>query len=140
MTAVRARRVARQPRALIPVAAIALLIAACGGDGGDAKTAVTPVEGSGRATVVAEEGSFNVERIEVAAGATTAILFENRDEITHTFTVYLDDTPEGDLAADSGEVASGDSGGAVVFFSTPGEHAFRCEIHPEQMNGAVIVR
>lgn len=119
----------------------AFLMVACGGDGGgDAKVAVTAVAGSGSVTVIADRSEFNVERIEVAAGATTAITLENRDTVAHTLTVYVGEPEEGTVAADTGEVPAGESGEAVVFFAAAGERTFRCEIHPEQMRGTLDVR
>lgn len=128
-------------RSVVACAIGALLLAACdGGGGNDAKVAVTPVEGSGRVTVVADGGKFNVERIEVAAGATTSIALENRDAVAHTFTVYVGGAEEGTVAADTGEVPAGETGEAVVFFAGAGERIFRCEIHPGAMRGTLIVR
>ena len=70
---------------------------------------------------------------------TTTIFFRNADEVRHTLTVYLAETPQGTVVADTGEVASGQQDEAVVLFMT-GAHAFRCEIHPEQMRGTIVVR
>ena len=89
---------------------------------------------------MAEGTSFSVERIEVQTGATTTITLENRDAVAHTLTVYLGDSPEGDIAAETGEIAGGHSGESVVFFASAGEHAFGCEIHPDKMRGTLIVR
>jgi len=116
-----------------------VLAASCGGDASPAAV-VTPVEGSGAITVVAEDTSFSVGRIEVQAGTTTTVRFENRDTVAHTLTVYVAASPDGPIAADTGEVAPGETGEAVVLFSAPGEYAFRCEIHPDQMRGTIVVR
>lgn len=111
------------------------------GCGDDPPTAsVEPVGGSGAITVVAEGASYDIERIEVQAGATTTVALENRDDATHTLTIYLGETPEGEIAADTGEVGGGERGEAVVFFAAAGEHAYRCEIHPDAMSGTLIVR
>ena len=117
----------------------ALLATGCRNDG-PPTASVTPENGSGAITVVAESTSFSVERIEVQAGATTTIALENRDAVAHMLTVYVAASPEGDIAADTGEVAGGERGEAVVFFAAPGEHAFRCEIHPDTMRGTLVVR
>jgi plastocyanin len=101
---------------------------------------VTPVDGSGAIIVVAENTSFSVERIEVRAGATTTISLENRDAVPHTLTVYVGESATGDVLADSGQVAGGETGEAVALFGAPGEHAFRCEIHPERMSGTLVAR
>ncbi len=117
----------------------ALLSVSCGGDN-PPTASVTPVDGSGAIIVVAEDTAYNFERVEVQVNSTTTIAFENHDIVAHTLTVYLGPSPEGDVAADTGDVPAGQRGEAVVFFSVPGEHAFRCEVHPETMRGTLVVR
>ena len=130
----------RRMRMLLASGALGVLLAAGCGDNDTPTASVVPVDGSGGITVVAESTSFSVERIEVQAGATTTIALENSDAVAHTLTVYVGKSPEGDVAADTGEVAGGESGEAVVFFASAGEHAFRCEIHPDTMRGTLVVR
>jgi plastocyanin len=129
-----------QVRMLLASGALAALLAMGCSDDGAPATSVKPVDGSGGTTVVAARTSFSLERIEVQAGATTTIALENRDAVAHTLTVYLGESPGGDIAADTGQVAGGESGEAVVFFAVAGEHAFRCEIHPDKMRGILVVR
>lgn len=128
-------------RMLLASGALAALLAAgCRNDGPPTAASVTSENGSGAITVVAESTSFSVERIEVQAGATTTIALQNRDAVAHSLTVYADESPEGDVTADTGEIAGGESGESVVFFAAAGEHAFRCEIHPDKMRGTLVVR
>jgi plastocyanin len=124
----------------VTAAALAAWLGA-GCSGGNAHSAsVSPVDGSGAITVVVDDGAYSAERIEVQSGATTAITLQNDDAGPHTLTVYLGSAPAGEIAADTGEVASHEQGEAVVFFAAPGEHAFRCEVHPETMHGMIVVR
>lgn len=135
-----AARLGCEIRRLVASGALgALLVTGCGGDG-PPTASVTPLDGSGAIVVVTRDGSFSVERIEVQANTTTTMALENQDAVGHTLTVYLASSPEGDVAADTGEVSAGQRGEAVIFFSAPGEHAFRCEIHPDRMRGTLVVR
>jgi plastocyanin len=123
---------------LLASGALGAVLAAGCADNDTPTASGKPVDGSG-ITVLAVSTSFSVERIEVRAGATSTIALQNRDEVAHTLTLYLGSSPEGDVAADTGEVAGGERGEAVVFFPSAGEHAFRCEIHPDRMRGTLVV-
>ncbi len=125
---------------MLASAAVAVLITAgCGRDAGSTAK-VTAVEGSGGVTVTAAGMRFSVERIEVTAGTATTITLVNHDRLAHTLRVYASGDPEGDIAADTGEVAAGDAGEAVVLFASAGKHPFRCAIHPQQMRGTLVIR
>jgi plastocyanin len=127
-------------RTLLAIGMLGVTIALGCSDDDPPTASVKPVDGSGGINVVVEGTSFSAERIEVQAGATTTITLDNRDPLAHTLTVYLGGAPEGDIAADTGQVEAGESGEAVVFFASAGEHAFRCEVHPDRMRGTLVVR
>jgi plastocyanin len=130
---------ARAACMLLVAAFVASLSVGC--DDGDPPAArVAPVEGSGAIAVIAQSRSFDLERITVERNTTTSIALENRDDVAHTLTVYLDESGNSEIAADTGEVPAGERGEAVVFFSTPGTHAYRCTIHPDAMHGVLTVR
>jgi plastocyanin len=129
-----------QVRTLLAIGILGVAIALGCSDDDPPTASVKPVDGSGEINVVVEGTSFSVERIEVQAGATTTITLDNRDALRHTLTVYVGEEPEGDIAADTGQVEARESGEAVVFFASAGEHAFRCEIHPDKMAGTLVVR
>lgn len=116
-----------------------LTLAACGEDGGR-RVAVTPISGSGSVVIEARDRAFSAGAIEVAAGTSTTITFENTDDVAHTLRVFAGSEPEDGIAADTGEVAPAGRGEAVVFLSSPGTYAFRCELYPLQMHGSIIVR
>lgn len=65
--------------------------------------------------------------VEVAVGET--LVFENRDEVDHTFT-----SDEG--LFDSDAVAAGDEYGYA--YSTPGTYGVHCEIHPTMRTEVVV--
>lgn len=124
----------------IALAALALFAAggtACRG-GGSNDDAAAP-EGGGTILVRAESVSFDITRIEVPAGASMAIVFVNADDVTHTLTVYVGTNAEGAVVADTGQVEAGAEGETAVLF-TSGEHAFRCEVHPDRMSGVIVVQ
>ena len=126
--------------ATVAVGLLAVVASGCS-DGDDARSASpTPEAESATVRVVAQDRAFSLTRIEVPAGAATTITLDNRDATPHTLSVFLRATPEGDLAADTGRVDGGDEGEAVVLFTSPGEHAYRCEVHPTIMRGILVVR
>ena len=139
LAAVRERRRRDAVRLLCPLLFVALLVGACDSDD-DPPSSATISSGSARVTVTAKGLAFIPDDIGVQAGETAAITLDNADTVRHTLTIYAGAALEGDIVADTGEVAPGEQGEAVVFFSSPGTRAFRCEIHPGQMQGVVNVR
>ena len=65
-----------------------------------------------------------------SAKSASSITVENKDGVTHTFTI--DGTPV-DVTIDGGQTFNGESAGLA-----PGTYPFRCKIHPS-MTGTVIV-
>lgn len=101
------------------------------GDGAAAEATTTtvtlpfvPDEG----TVYSYASTFLPTEVEAVAGET--VVFENADDVAHSFT---DDRGR----FDSGAVAPGETFG--VAYSTPGVHRFHCEIHP-RMRGELEIR
>ena len=123
---------------LVPGLILAAALSACGADRDDKRIAVTPEAGSGAIVVSAQGLAFNVDRIQVTAGASTTVILRNEDAVRHTLTVYLGEQAEGAPIAGTGDVAPGASGEATVLF-TSGQHAFRCEVHPDKMSGMIVV-
>ena len=91
-------------------------------------------------TLVAEDTAFDTDELTVSAGATVRVTLENRDPIPHGFSVYLTDAAEQPIF--TGEVFSGPGVTRTYEFtapSEPGDYFFRCDVHPELMNGTFIV-
>ncbi len=65
-----------------------------------------------------------------AAASASSITVENKDSVTHTFTI---DGTQVDVSIDGGETFNGESAGL-----DPGTYPFRCTIH-SAMTGTVIV-
>lgn len=129
---------------------VALLLAACGGrtdptvtqspSPTQATTASPAPTATGDAIELeAEDIAFETSELSVAAGATVAIEFKNRDEgIPHNFAVYA--TAGGDPIF-QGEVVTGDTETTYEFEAPaePGAYPFQCDVHPAQMTGTLTV-
>lgn len=126
-------------------AVVAVLIAACGGGGGQEegeRTAVTPSSASGEVTleIVAQNLLFDKDRLEVPAGSTVKVVFDNRDPgVQHNFAAYKTSEAKELLAGTALEA------GPIVQELTfeapvPGEYFFRCDVHPTAMNGTLVVK
>jgi plastocyanin len=150
----------RMTRPLVPAAlSLLFLAAACGGDDagpgdGTPTPAASPTEtatgsptptesptgGEGEPVEVeAEDIAFQVSEITVAAGSQVTIEFNNRDDVPHNFAVY-----ESEEAAEeifSGEVLPGPAETTYTFQAPadPGDYFFRCDVHPDQMTGTLVV-
>jgi plastocyanin len=150
----------RMTRLLVPASLSLLLLAsACGGDDtgtedGTPSPAASPTEtatGSPTPTdsptggegepieVEAEDIAFQVSEITVVAGSQVTIEFNNRDDVPHNFAVY-----ESEAAAEeifSGEILPGPAETTYTFQTPadPGDYFFRCDVHPEEMTGTLVV-
>ncbi len=106
---------------LLPLAALAVLVAAgCGGAGESSEpVAATEVE-------MVKSYSFDPKVIEVEAGDT--VTWTNDDNFTHTVQV---DGQE-DHKVERGE-------GVEITFDEPGTYDYVCTLHRQDMDGTVIV-
>jgi plastocyanin len=117
------------------------VLAACGGgsdngDGGGGGGTAT-VE-NGAVEVTAEESLvFNVGTIEATAGEAFTITFVNNDTVPHNISIYTEQGGD--------ELALGDivEAGQTVTVDVPaldaGEYYFVCDLHPQDMDGTVVV-
>ena len=150
----------RRHRTQAAAAALALVLAGCGGsgggaDGGDASPATDrPSSAGAEATspsttapeaspttapaaapqgpaVAAEDFAFAPARLEVRAGA--AVRWSNADGVAHTATAGPPDAPSGAFHV----VLEPGAGGQAVF-EQPGSYPYHCAIHPT-MTGEVVV-
>jgi plastocyanin len=130
---------------LAVVAVLALAATACGGgDGGDAGSGgdgtgssgsegctadtATDLTGDDPFTVVIQDLAFDPSCF--SAASASSIVIENRDSVTHTFTI--DGTPV-DVEIAGGDTFQGASAGLAA-----GTYPFHCRIHAA-MTGTVIV-
>jgi plastocyanin len=125
------------PAALVaPLAAVALLAAGCGDDGGgdDGERSVgTRDEPVSEFTIVAEDLRFDLDRIVVPAGTEVAATIDNRDDgVGHNLSVAL---PDGEAETD---VEAGPVEQTLRFtVPEPGEYDFVCDPHAATMKGVV---
>lgn len=92
-----------------------------------------PAAGGGNSVdVTTENFAFDPSEITVPAGEPITFNFTNADSVSHTFTLYVDE--EFTQAIDGGS-ADKDTPQITVAFVDPGDYYFRCEIHPQQMQG-----
>lgn len=91
-------------------------------------------------TITAQNIAYSTSEITLTAGESTTIVLDNRDEVQHTITLYEDqDFTEAVPDADTGLVAGGSQGEIEVTLDDAEQHFFRCEVHPDQMQGVINV-
>jgi plastocyanin len=128
---------------LIGVAVLTLLATACGGG---SKAGSTPSGGGAPCKptgtiehITAKNISFSTKCLAAPAGQAFVINFENQDAGTsHTFSIYTDSSASTTLF--KGDIVVGPV--QHTYHVSPlmaGTYFFRCDIHPEQMNGTFVV-
>ena len=109
----------------------------------NATTAATTAAGGGTATVSlsAQDIAFDMSTITVPAGADVTVNFDNEDNgIPHNFAVYTDSSASQSIFV--GDTITGPDTTTYTFTapSDPGTYYFRCDVHPQQMNGDFVVQ
>ena len=141
-------RLPRTARVAPAIAALILLLVACGGgdadssvadDGGDTDASAGDASagadggGSGGDQVELTGFAFSPSELTVAPG--TTVTFVNNDTSPHTVTEGSDGTPADDARFDE-DVADGEQ--VTVTFDEAGTYEITCTLHPE-MNMTVTV-
>jgi len=88
----------------------------------------TDLSGDNPFTVTIQNLAFQPDCFKAASAS--AITIDNKDGVTHTFTI---DGTQVDVTIDAGKTFNGESAGLA-----PGTYPFHCKIH-SQMTGTVIV-
>jgi plastocyanin len=112
-------------RFALPLAALALFVAGCGGDEPPGRTVTAPAGGTVR--VVAKEYSFDPSTIVVGGQGTLRVTLENEGSLAHNLRLFRDDEelggtptlPRGRSESARLQVA----GGSYEFVCTVGDHA-----------------
>jgi plastocyanin len=125
-------------RAIVRVAiaaAVAFLAASCGGGGGNQSGGC----GDETVTLIALDLAFDKEEITLTAGAETTICLDNQDQtLPHNVAIYEDESAE--TLIFQGDIVEGATTTRYTFTAPdPGTYFFRCDLHPIQMTGTVIV-
>ncbi|MGH9151470.1 MAG: cupredoxin domain-containing protein [Acidimicrobiales bacterium] len=121
--------------------AIALVLAACGGDSdpptpaaGGGATTTTSAGGTAALELRAEDIAFSASSLSADAGEVT-IRFANQDEgIRHNLHVT------GDGVDDKTGIEPGPVTQRLTLTLEPGTYAYVCDVHPQQMTGELTVR
>jgi plastocyanin len=112
-------------RFALPLAALALLVAGCGGDDEPGRTVTAPESGAAR--VVAKEYSFDPSTIVMRAAGTLRVRLVNDGSLAHNLKVTKDDRELGGTPSfPGGESRSARvrvESGSYEFICTVGDHA-----------------
>ncbi|MCE5338314.1 MAG: PQQ-binding-like beta-propeller repeat protein [Methanomicrobiaceae archaeon] len=124
-------------------AATNVTTAATTGAAASATAGATGAAGGGTTTIdlTAENIAFDQSTITVPAGANVTVNFNNKDSgIPHNFAVYTDSSAAEKIFV--GEIITGPATTTYTFTapSTPGTYFFRCDDHPQQMTGDLVVQ
>ena len=112
-------------RFALPLAAFALLVASCGGDGQPGRTVTAPAEGAVR--VVAKEYSFDPSTIVMRGPGTLRLTLENEGSLAHNLKLMRDGEEVGGTPSfPGGESRSARvrvGRGSYEYVCTVGDHA-----------------
>ena len=118
-----------------------LLAAACGGSGGGAPTNV-PTSCTPKGTtvsIVAKGLAFDPQVLCAPANQPFTIAFDDQDNgVPHNIQVFSD-TAMTDSVFKGALISGGASIRYAVPALAPGVYRFRCDVHPNQMQGALVV-
>ncbi len=126
---------------------IVLLVAiACGGDDGGEDTPTagqTPTGGGATAEIsMIPTMQFDREELTIPADTEVTITVNNDDTgIPHSFAVYSsrDAAESGEDALAATDTCTGSCTDTVTLTLAAGEYFFRCDVHPAQMTGTLVV-
>jgi plastocyanin len=120
---------------------------ACGDDdddGGDEPRATSTTASAGggdEVAITAEDFSFSPARLTISGASDTTITLNNTGDVPHTLNVYYDEGYT-DLLRETGNVSPGANGELTIESDSIVEAPalfFRCNIHPQQMEGTITV-
>ena len=101
----------------------------------------SPSNGGVTINLEANNLAFNRQSITVSAGASVALVFNNRDAgVGHNFALYRDSSAQQSIFI--GQIINGPNTITYNFTAPtePGTYFFRCDPHPLQMTGSFIVQ
>lgn len=115
--------------------ALAAISAACSSAAAQ-PTASGPVDPNGP-TIVAKDMKFVGGPVEVKAGASVTVHFDNQDAAPHNVAIFTDSSASGPISI--GEVVSSGKKDQVVPALKPGSYFFRCDVHHD-MTGTIVAK
>ena len=117
------------------------IVSACGGDGGAKKTPTLVPSSFRRVDVEMRDFSFNPTSFDAPKGRLYNITATNSGSTRHTLNVYKDAAFTVPLSPDAHiEVEPGAVEPRFVKFDDVTTYYYRCEIHPQQMQGQIHVK
>jgi plastocyanin len=119
-------------RAMVFIAVLALVVAACSGGGSAAS--VSPPAASD-VTIDAKGLAFVEKEVMVPAGRQFAMFFRNLDDAPHNVAIYSDSSLAKSLFV--GETITDATKLYTVPALEPGTYFFRCDLHPA-MTGSLV--
>lgn len=96
---------------------------------------------SGPPKIVATDNKFDKTQLEATAGQPFSIVFQNKGQVKHNLH-FLDKQGGSDLAQGAnGTIIDGGKSETLTFtLPGPGTFWFQCDLHPDQMNGHLVVK
>jgi plastocyanin len=136
----------RVPRFVAPAAAaviavaLAVGLAACGGSGGPAQPSPTCTPNGTSLSIVAQNQSFNRSCLAAPANERFTIALVNQDSgVPHNISIYK--TSTAGTALFKGPIFVGPATQRMTVHALPpGTYYFQCDVHPDTMNGTLVVR
>jgi plastocyanin len=133
--------------AFIALGLALVLAVACNGDGdgdgdGDDGGGTTPAGGASAEIQMLPGITFDTDELTIAADADVTITADNTDGF-HNFAVYNSRDEAEDPAIEpigQTEIESAPFVDTVTLNLAAGEYFFRCEVHPSNMTGTLIVQ
>jgi plastocyanin len=125
-------------RAILGIAALAVIVAACSGGSSSSSPSVQPSVDPDALTISAKDLAFSTNALSAPADEPFQIVFDNQEGAPHNVAIYRDAS-----AAEKVFVEEPFGGPRVVTYEVPalaaGTYFFRCDLHPD-MQGTLTVR
>jgi plastocyanin len=83
---------------------------------------------------------FDRTSVAVPAGPISITVVNQDTAVAHNFAVYTDSSASRPLAGAGANICTAPCSFVLSFTSPPGVYYFRCDVHPADMNGAVVVQ
>ncbi|MBF6601180.1 MAG: cupredoxin domain-containing protein [Dehalococcoidia bacterium] len=89
-----------------------------------------------------DDTRFDKSTLTVSPGAKVTLTYTNSSELPHNWHLFNGNSASGETIAKT-DIKSGPNDVQTVTFTaptTPGQYFFRCDVHPQQMTGFLVVQ